>query len=79
MVCLLELGVPTHGLERVKVIGYLVVLVQSLPSLLANNNNSNSNSWEDSLTEETHPRCNHLKFKTQPREDSKDRRQDTSL
>ena len=76
MVCLLELGVPPHVLERVKVIGYLVVLVQSLPSLLANNNSS---SWEDSLTEETHPRCSHLKSKTQPREDSKDRRQDTSL
>ena len=78
MGCLLELGVPPRVLERVKVIGYLVVLVQSLPSLLANNNN-NSNSWEDSLTEETHPRCNSLKSKTQPREDSKDRRQDTSL
>ena len=77
MVCLLELGVPPHVLERVKDIGYQVVLVQSLPSFLANNNNSNN--WEDSLTEETHPRCNSLKSKTQPREDSKDRRQDTSL
>ena len=76
MGCLLELGVPPHVLERVKDIGFLVVLVQSLPSLLANNNSS---SWEDSLTEETHPRCNSLKSKTQPREDSKDRRQDTSL
>ena len=77
MGCLLELGVPPRVLERVKDLGYQVVLVQSLPSLLANNNNSSS--WEDSLTEETHPRCSHLKSKTQPREDSKDRRQDTSL
>ena len=76
MVCLLELGVPLRVLERVKDIGYLGVLVQSLPSLLVNNSSS---SWEDSLTEETHPRCNSLKSKTQPREDSKDRRQDTSL
>ena len=76
MVCLLELGVPPHVLERVKDIGFLVVLVQSPPSLLVNNNSSR---LEDSLTEEPHPRCNSLKSKTQPREDSKDRGQDTSL